>query len=153
MWVTWSRSVVSDSLWPYGLQPARLLSPWSYPGKNTGAGCHFLLQEDLPDPGFEPTSPASAGKFIATEPPGKCCRQKVQFAVLRREKFNRNFFHISAVVQIEAQMLFMLVGLVSTFMEVGVIIWGMLVRLKLFSLRTLVFWESLDTSNGSCFPL
>ena len=26
------------------LQPARLLCPWNLPGKNTGVGCHFLLQ-------------------------------------------------------------------------------------------------------------
>ena len=35
---------MSDSLWPHGLQPARLLCLWDFPGKNTGAGCHFLLQ-------------------------------------------------------------------------------------------------------------
>ena len=28
----------------YGLWPARLLCPWNFPGKNTGVGCHFLLQ-------------------------------------------------------------------------------------------------------------
>ena len=39
----WSRSVVSDSLWPYGLQPTRLLRPWDFPGKSTGVGCHCLL--------------------------------------------------------------------------------------------------------------
>ena len=27
-----------------GLQPARLLRPWSSPGKSTGMSCHFLLQ-------------------------------------------------------------------------------------------------------------
>ena len=37
--------VVSDSLWPHGWQPARLLCPWDFPNKNTGVGCHFLLQE------------------------------------------------------------------------------------------------------------
>ena len=37
-------SVVSDSLLPYGLQPARLLCPWDTPTKNTGVGCHALLQ-------------------------------------------------------------------------------------------------------------
>ena len=37
-------SVVSDSVWPHGLQPTRLLRPWDSPGKNTGVGCHFLLQ-------------------------------------------------------------------------------------------------------------
>ena len=28
----------------HGLQPARLFCPWDSPGKNTGVGCHFLLQ-------------------------------------------------------------------------------------------------------------
>ena len=35
---------MSDSLPLYGLQPTRLLCPWNSPGKNTGVGCHFLLQ-------------------------------------------------------------------------------------------------------------
>ena len=41
-----SRSVMSDSLRPHGLYslPARLLCPWNSPGKNTGVGCHLLLQ-------------------------------------------------------------------------------------------------------------
>ena len=37
-------SVTSDSLPPHRLQPARLPSPWSFPGQNTGVGFHFLLQ-------------------------------------------------------------------------------------------------------------
>ena len=44
---------------PYGQQPTRLLCPWDSPGKN---------------PGIKPTSPASpafAGRFFTTEPPGK----------------------------------------------------------------------------------
>ena len=40
-------SVVSDSVRPHGLQPTRLLRPWDSPGKNTGVGCHFLLQKML----------------------------------------------------------------------------------------------------------
>ena len=40
----WSCSVVSDSQRPHGLQPTRVLRPWDPPGKNTGVGCHFLLQ-------------------------------------------------------------------------------------------------------------
>ena len=28
-----------DSLWPHGLQPARLLCPWDFPSKNTGVSC------------------------------------------------------------------------------------------------------------------
>ena len=38
-----SCSVVSNSLQLHELWSARLLSPWSSPGKNTGVGCHFLL--------------------------------------------------------------------------------------------------------------
>ena len=37
-------SVVSDSVRPHRLQPTRLHHPWDSPGKNTGVGCHFLLQ-------------------------------------------------------------------------------------------------------------
>ena len=31
-------------LQPQGLYPSRHFCPWDFPGKNTGAGCHFLLQ-------------------------------------------------------------------------------------------------------------
>jgi len=51
------------------LLPARLLCPWDSPGKNTGVGCHALLQGNLPNPGNEhisPTSPALAGGFFTT---------------------------------------------------------------------------------------
>ena len=40
----WSCSVVSDSLRPHRRQPTRLFCPWDSSGKNTGVGCHFLLQ-------------------------------------------------------------------------------------------------------------
>ena len=39
------RSVVSDSLWPCGPSPARLLCPWGSAGKPSGVGCQTLLQE------------------------------------------------------------------------------------------------------------
>jgi len=35
---------MSDSVRPQRRQPTRLPCPWDSPGKNTGAGCHFLLQ-------------------------------------------------------------------------------------------------------------
>ena len=57
-------SVVSDSLWFYGLYTARLLFPWDSPGKNTGVVCP--PPGDLLDPGIEPMSPA--GGFFITEP-------------------------------------------------------------------------------------
>ena len=37
-------SVVSDSVRPHRRQPTRLPRPWDSPGKNTGVGCHLLLQ-------------------------------------------------------------------------------------------------------------
>ena len=37
-------SVVSDSVRPHRRQPTRLPRPWDSTGKNTGMGCHFLLQ-------------------------------------------------------------------------------------------------------------
>ena len=37
-------SVVSDSVRPHRQQPTRPPRPWDSPGKNTGVGCHFLLQ-------------------------------------------------------------------------------------------------------------
>ena len=36
----------------YGLQPARLLRPWDFPGKNTEMGCHFLFQRIYPIQGL-----------------------------------------------------------------------------------------------------
>ena len=35
---------MSDSVRPHRRQPIRLHRPWDSPGKNTGVGCHFLLQ-------------------------------------------------------------------------------------------------------------
>ena len=35
---------MSDSVRPHRRQPTMLPRPWDSPGKNTGVGCHFLLQ-------------------------------------------------------------------------------------------------------------
>ena len=35
---------MSDSVRTHRQQPTRLPRPWDSPGKNTGVGCHFLLQ-------------------------------------------------------------------------------------------------------------
>ena len=37
-------SVASDSVRPHRRQPTRLPHPWDSPGKNSGVGCHCLLQ-------------------------------------------------------------------------------------------------------------
>ena len=39
-----SRFSRADSVQPHRWQPTRLPHPWDSPGKNTGVGCHFLLQ-------------------------------------------------------------------------------------------------------------
>ena len=70
-------SVISDCLQPSGLEPARLLSLWDSPGKNTAVGyCSFPQPcpppEDFPDPGVQPASlrpPALAGGFFTTWKP------------------------------------------------------------------------------------
>ena len=66
-------SVVSDSLWLHGLQPSRLFCPQNFPGRNTGVGCHYLLQENFPTqikPAFL-VSLALAGGLFTTVPSGK----------------------------------------------------------------------------------
>ena len=55
---------------PHRLQPTRFLYPWDFLGKNTGAGCHFLL----PEPGIKLeslASPVLADGFFTTAPPMK----------------------------------------------------------------------------------
>ena len=68
--------VVSDSfVTPWTTAHQAPLGPWDFPGKSVGVGCHFLLlqipPQESPDPGTEPVSPALAGGFFTTEPPGK----------------------------------------------------------------------------------
>ena len=47
-------SVVSNSLWYCDLWSTKLFCPWNYPGKNTGVGCHFLLQGIFLNQGSNP---------------------------------------------------------------------------------------------------
>ena len=47
-----SLSVLSDSLLSHGLQALGSSCPWDFPGKNTRAGCHFLLQRIFLTQGF-----------------------------------------------------------------------------------------------------
>ena len=76
-----SCSVMFNFLQPRGLSPARLLCPWDSPVDSPlqyWSGLLFPSPGDLPDPGIEPTSPASpalTGEFFTTASPGKplCC--------------------------------------------------------------------------------
>ena len=51
----------------HGPQPARLLCPWNSPDKNTGVGCHFLLQGIFLNQGSNPhlSKPAEPGEWTA----------------------------------------------------------------------------------------
>ena len=49
-----SRLVMSNSLQPHGLEPARLPCPWNSPGRNTGVDCHSLLQRSFPTQRWNP---------------------------------------------------------------------------------------------------
>ena len=58
------------SLWPHVLQLPRLLCSGDFPGKNTGVGCHFLLQETpWPRDGTHVSCVSCIGRYTA--PPGK----------------------------------------------------------------------------------
>ena len=59
-----------DSCDPTDCSPQAPLS-LRFPRQGYWSGLRFLLQEDLPDPGIKPASPALAGRFLTTEPPGK----------------------------------------------------------------------------------
>ena len=60
-------SCVQLCVTPWTVAP-RLLHPWDSPGKNTGVGCHALLQGILPTQGWNPVS-CIAGRFFTNEPP------------------------------------------------------------------------------------
>ena len=44
--------------------------PMELPSKNTGKGCHFLLQGIFPTAGIKPAFPAFAGRCFTIEPCG-----------------------------------------------------------------------------------
>ena len=46
------------------------------------SGLPFPSPGDLPDPGIKPLSPALAGRFFTTEPPGKTLEDTKQFIIL-----------------------------------------------------------------------
>ena len=61
---------------------------------NTRAGCHFLLQGNLPNPRIKPwslTPPSVAGRFFTTAPPGKPM-EKRNYSIngVRKKKMTRD---------------------------------------------------------------
>ena len=66
-----SRSVVSRSLQPHGLQLTRLLGPWNFPGKNSEVGCYFLLQGIFQTQGLNSRLLCLLHQQVDSLPPGK----------------------------------------------------------------------------------
>ena len=64
-----SHSVMSNSLRPHG--PCQAPLSMGFPRQEYWSGQPFPSPGDLPDPGIELVSPALAGRFFTTEPPGK----------------------------------------------------------------------------------
>ena len=76
-WWLCAQSLQSCStLQHYGLQPARLLCPWNFPGKNTGVGCHALLQGIFLTQGSSLCFLNCREILFITEPPGKLHKLK-----------------------------------------------------------------------------
>ena len=70
-----SHSIMSDSLQPHGLQPARLLCPWRFSRQEYWSGLLCPLPGGLPDPGIKFRSPTLQADSLPIEPPekpGKC---------------------------------------------------------------------------------
>ena len=66
-----SCAVMPDSVRPHGLQPTRLLCPWDSPGKNTGVGCHFLLNGIFLTQGLNPRLLHRQADALPLSHPGK----------------------------------------------------------------------------------
>ena len=66
-----SHSLVSDSLWPHGLWPDRLLCPWRFSRQEYCNGLSIPSPGDLSNPGTNPRSPALWADSLSSEPPRK----------------------------------------------------------------------------------
>ena len=66
-----SHSVMSNSLRPHELQPARLLCPWGFSRQEYWSGLPCPPPGDRPNPGIEPRFPTLQVDSLPSEPPGK----------------------------------------------------------------------------------
>ena len=68
MLVVLSHSVVSNSVWPHGLEPT---GPWGFSRQEYWSGLPCPPPGDLPNTGIEPRSPTLQVDCLLSEPPGK----------------------------------------------------------------------------------
>ena len=78
IYLTWSRcavlclvAVMSNSLWPHGLQSVRLLCPWGFSRQEYWSGLPCPPPQDCPNPGNKARSPTLRTDSLPSEPPGK----------------------------------------------------------------------------------
>ena len=91
----WSRSVVSGSLWPHELGATRLLRLWDFPGKDTGVGCHFLLQEIFPTQGLNSGLPHCRQMLYRLSHQGSShCQANRFFSFLQRKPSRWNQLNV-----------------------------------------------------------
>ena len=64
-------AVVSNSLWPHGLQSVRVLCPWGFSRQEYWSGLPRPPPGDCPNPGNKARSPALQADSLPSEPPGK----------------------------------------------------------------------------------
>ena len=77
-------AVVSDSVTPQTALCSLLLFPWDFPGKNTGVGCHFLLQGIFPSQGSNSISCVSCiGRWMLLH---HCTTWDTPFILLREKQ-------------------------------------------------------------------
>ena len=95
-----SRSVMSDSLWPRGLQPARLLCPWGFSRQEYWSGLPCPPPGDLPNPGIEPRSPALQVDSLPIEPPGKPLIIARKMQIKARISYCPSSFQVAPEVQL-----------------------------------------------------
>ena len=100
-WKNWSvsYSVVSDSLWPHGLQLTRLLCLWNSPGKNIGVGSHSLLQEIFLTQVWTWVSHMASRFFTVWAAKGCYCRFLSIWYFLENFKYNsvskkKNYYYV-----------------------------------------------------------
>ena len=94
--VCWVASVVSNSLWPHGLYPARLHLSLGFSRHKYWSGLPCPSPGDLPNPGIKPGSPALQEDSLTTEPPEKVCKWLTNNGILDLGKwvFSGTLFHM-----------------------------------------------------------
>ena len=110
-------SVMSDSLWPHGLWPAKILCLWDFSSKNTGNGLPFTPPGDLLYPGI-----CIAGGYLTNEPWGRHSIWNIKL-VKNKEQCCHSAHNPSTLIclhhQFHAKGYFLLGSLISPTLQIG----------------------------------